>query len=227
MRIITDFDGPIMDISERYYYVYKLCLHSVKYPQQEVLELSKEKFWSLKRNKVKESDIGLMSGLEPKQVQQFVKMRHETVHTIPYLKYDQVVPGAIATLTDMQAQNIDLVVMTMRLAQELEFALNHYHLGQFFPENQRYCLANDYQKISDIHDKPLLMAKALQELSPIEETWMIGDKEADIVAAQNHNIKVIGVLSGIRDRPPLEQYNPDYIVNNLTEAFKIIQTSSI
>jgi len=26
LRLITDFDGPIMDVSERYYQVYQYCL---------------------------------------------------------------------------------------------------------------------------------------------------------------------------------------------------------
>ena len=34
MRIITDFDGPIMDLSDRYYHVYQLCLAQVKLKRQ-------------------------------------------------------------------------------------------------------------------------------------------------------------------------------------------------
>lgn len=54
---------------------------------------------------------------------------------------------------------------------------------------------------------------------------MVGDTEADIVAAQTHNVKVIGVLSGIRDRQRLEHYQPNLIVNNLQEAVEAISTS--
>ncbi|MBW4488696.1 MAG: HAD hydrolase-like protein [Trichocoleus desertorum ATA4-8-CV12] len=66
------------------------------------------------------------------------------------------------------------------------------------------------------------MAQALQELPPAIETWMVGDTEADIVAAQTYGVKVMAVLSGIRDRAQLERYQPNLIVNNLSEAVEVI-----
>jgi phosphoglycolate phosphatase-like HAD superfamily hydrolase len=224
MRIITDFDGPIMDISDRYYHVYKICLETVKYHQQSVFQLPKEKFWELKRAKIKEKDIGIISGLDEQQALKFAQKRQEIVHNLSYLIYDKTVPGAIATLENWQKKGIDLVVMTMRLSKELKFALKQENLTHFFPENKRYCLANDYIKIADIQDKPILMGKALQQLEPVEETWVIGDTEADIIAAKTHKIKVIAILSGIRDRTQLEKYEPDHIVQDLTEAAELIQS---
>jgi phosphoglycolate phosphatase-like HAD superfamily hydrolase len=73
-----------------------------------------------------------------------------------------------------------------------------------------------------VRDKTLLMAKAAKELPAAADTWMVGDTEADIAAAKSQNIKVIGVLSGIRSRSRLESYEPDYIVNNLGEAVDVI-----
>ena len=66
------------------------------------------------------------------------------------------------------------------------------------------------------------MTKALGELTPATEVWMIGDTEADIVAAKRNKVKVIGVLSGIRDRIQLEHYQPDFIVNNFSEAVELV-----
>ena len=40
------------------------------------------------------------------------------------------------------------------------------------------------------------MGKALRELPAACELWMLGDTEADIVAATTHQVKVIAVLSG-------------------------------
>ena len=52
-RLITDFDGPIIDVSERYYRVYKFCLDSTRSPEQQVLQLDKSAFWQLKRSRVR------------------------------------------------------------------------------------------------------------------------------------------------------------------------------
>jgi phosphoglycolate phosphatase-like HAD superfamily hydrolase len=112
--------------------------------------------------------------------------------------------------------------MTLRRTCELMPALDRYNLARFFPPHFRYCLPDEYKKHGDIIAKTQLMAKALTELKPDPDTWTIGDTEADIIAAQTHNIRVIGVLSGIRDRDRLEQYQSDKIVDNLAAAVEFI-----
>ena len=222
LRLITDFDGPIMDVSERYYRVYQLCLEKTRYPQQTITELSKAEFWQLKRSHTPELQIALQSGLDAQQGQEFSQIRKQIVHTLPYFQYDVLVPTALETLTKVQAAGVDLAVMTMRRVRELDYAFNQYNLSQFFPENRRYCLSNDYVKTRDVEDKPLLMARALAELPPAADTWMVGDTEADIAAAKKHDIKIIAVESGIRDRSQLAFYQPDMIVTDLKTAVDFI-----
>jgi phosphoglycolate phosphatase-like HAD superfamily hydrolase len=222
LRLITDFDGPIIDVSERYYRVYQFCIKKIQRPDQAVRQLAKAEFWQLKRSRVPEKQIALKSGLEEAQAQEFVQLRRQTVHTEPYFEYDSLVPGAVDALLKIQQAGIDLAVMTMRRAWELDYAFKKYDLGRFFPENRCYCLSNDYVKTRDIEDKPLLMARALEELPPSSDTWMVGDTEADIAAAKKHDIKVMAVESGIRDRTQLELYYPDLIVKDLSLAVDLI-----
>jgi phosphoglycolate phosphatase-like HAD superfamily hydrolase len=222
LRLITDFDGPIMDVSERYYHVYQLCLERSKAPDQAVTLLSKPDFWRCKRAKVPEREIGQRSGLTPEQARHFAHLRRELVHQVPYLIHDRLIPRAVESLETLQAYGIDLAILTMRRERELSIPLERYNLSRFFPPSQRYCIGNTYSKTGDVNDKPLLMAQALAELPPAEKTWMIGDTEADIVAAQTHNIPVIGVLSGIRDRERLASYYPDRIAADLADALEII-----
>ncbi|MBE9117060.1 HAD family hydrolase [Lusitaniella coriacea LEGE 07157] len=226
LRIFTDFDGPIMDVSERYYRVYQFCLEQIKRPDQPISVLSKEEFWKLKRSRVPERQIGILSGLDEAQAPEFSQLRRDTVHTLPYLVHDKPVPGAIATLEKLHRANVDLAIMTMRRTRELEIPFKDHNLQRFFKTDRCYCLPNDYIKTGDVKDKPLLMERALKELSPATENWAIGDTEADIVAAKTNNVHAIGVLSGIRDRAQLEQYNPDFIVANLTDAIALIEEQS-
>ncbi len=227
LRLITDFDGPIVDVSQRYYRVYQLCLEKTQRPGQTVQELSKAEFWQLKRSRVPEKQIALNSGLDEVQAQEFTQLRRQTVHTQPYFEYDTLIPGAVEALLKIQQSGIDLAVMTMRRVRELDYALKKFDLGQFFPENRCYCLSNDYVKTRDIEDKPLLMTRALEELPPVADTWMVGDTEADIAAAKKHGIQVMAVESGIRDRTQLEIYHPDFIVENLSSAVNHILESRI
>lgn len=218
IRLITDFDGPVCDVSERYYQVYLLCLEKNRLQDRQLKVLSKDEFWQLKRSRTPETQIGIISGLESTQAENFARLRKTTVHTQPYFQYDTLAPGAVEALHRVQQAGIDLAVMTMRRERELEYALNKFNLHQFFPKNRCYCLSNNYVKTRDIEDKPLLMERALKELSPVDNTWMVGDTEADITAAKKHGIKSIAVECGIRDRAQLKAYNPDIFVKNLTEA---------
>ncbi|MDB9312389.1 HAD family hydrolase [Spirulina sp. CS-785/01] len=227
LRLITDFDGPIMDVSERYYRVYLFCLNRVKRPDQEIRVLSKSEFWQLKRSRMLEKDIGRLCGFEEQQAQEFSRLRRQYVHSLPNLVHDHPVEGAREALERIEQTNLDLVVLTMRRCRELEIPLKRHNLEKFFPPSQRYCIADDYQITRDIQDKPKLMAKALAELPPAAEVWMVGDTEADIVAAKNYGIKVISVLSGIRDHARLAPYRPHYIVNTLQEAVEVILEQSL
>jgi phosphoglycolate phosphatase-like HAD superfamily hydrolase len=66
------------------------------------------------------------------------------------------------------------------------------------------------------------MAKAIKELPPATQIWMVGDTEADITAAKKHGVKMIGVETGIRDRTQLEIYQPDFILEDLKAAVNFI-----
>ncbi|MBW4488400.1 MAG: hypothetical protein KME12_11485 [Trichocoleus desertorum ATA4-8-CV12] len=146
LRLITDFDGPIMDVSDRYYLVYQYCLNQTKRPGQAVQLLSKSEFWRLKRSRVPEQQIGLRSGLDEVQAVEFARLRRTTVHTLPYLAYDSLIPGSVAALERIQQAGADIAVMTMRRTWELKYVFERYDLERFFPANRCYCLGDDYIK---------------------------------------------------------------------------------
>ncbi len=222
IRLITDFDGPIIDVSERYYRVYHFCLAQSRRDDQPLQPLSKAEFWKLKRSRTPEKQIGALSGLEPDQAQAFAKLRYQTVHTRPYFDYDSLAPGAVTALEKVQQAGIDLAVMTMRRTKELDYAFKHHDLGRFFPEDRCYCLKDDYVKSRDTEDKPILMKRAIDELPTTKHVWIVGDTEADIISAKLHGVKAIGVLCGIRDRAQLERHDPDFIATDLSEAVEVV-----
>ncbi|NMG59531.1 HAD family hydrolase [Geitlerinema sp. P-1104] len=220
--LIADFDGPIADVSERYYRVYHECLDRMQDEDTPIQRLSKSEFWGLKRARVPEQEIGKRSGLNPEQARKFAKLRRQLVHSQPYLKYDQLIPGAIAALDRAQEAGIELTLMTMRRERELAEALSRFDVGRFFPDERRYCMGDDDVKTADTRDKPRLMARAMTELPQYERLWMVGDTEADAIAANSQGIQFIGVLSGIRDRPSLQAHHPYKIVNTLSDAVDVL-----
>jgi len=221
-RIFTDFDGPIMDVSERYYQVYQDCLQQVQETGQALTLLSKADFWRLKRAQIPERQIGQFSGLHDDQARYFARLRRDIVHNGPYLVYDQVLPGVIAALEQLQTLGSELVVITMRRSATLNQALTEHNLERFFAPEHRYCIPDVYSKASDMVEKPRLMGQALADLPTAQLTWMVGDTEADMAAAHAYDIPIIAVLSGIRDRDRLTACNPTWVADDLSEAAKVI-----
>jgi phosphoglycolate phosphatase-like HAD superfamily hydrolase len=222
-RIFTDFDGPIMDVSERYYQVYLYCLAKIKQPEQVVKTLSKDEFWELKRSQVPEKEIAKLSGFDDEQKAiAFAHLRRATVHTHPYFVHDRLIESAIPALEQAQKSGVDLAVMTMRRRRELEPVLEQYNLRRFFACDRIFCLDDDYVKTVDTQDKPKLMQQAQATLPPVVQQWMIGDTEADILAAKSFNIPAIAVLSGIRNQTQLQKYQPHQILPNLDTAIATI-----
>ncbi|PSP19625.1 MAG: haloacid dehalogenase [Cyanobacteria bacterium QS_8_64_29] len=226
IRLITDFDGPLVDVSDRYYRVYRFCLEQAREAGQPVRALSKERFWQLKRARVPERRIGRMSGLDEAQAQIFAHLRRVNIHTLPYLIHDCLQPDAIPVLERAQRAGMALSVLTMRRHQELAFALDRFGLERFFPPQQCYCLGNAAVKTGDVRDKSLLMARALAELPPASEVWMVGDTEADILAARANGVRSIGVLCGIRNREQLQRYRPDCLADSLGDAIETVATAT-
>lgn len=222
-RLFTDFDGPIMDVSERYYQVYLYCLAKIKHPQQNIITLTKAEFWRLKRSQVSEIEIAQQSGLGyVNQAQDFAHLRRESINAKHFFAYDQIYPQAIIALEAAQAAGLELAVVTMRRQSELFPVLAKFDLSRFFPQDHVFCLQNDYIKTKDIFDKPKLMSYALCQLPPVAHQWMVGDTEADILSGSQLQIPTIAVLSGIRNRVELEKYHPQAIAQDLQEAVAII-----
>ncbi|MCS6782919.1 MAG: HAD family hydrolase [Gloeomargarita sp. SKYBB_i_bin120] len=222
LTLLTDFDGPIVDVSERYYQVYQVCLQKMQqqFPEATLTYLDKATFWGLKRAKVSETDIGIRSGLTPEQARQFSQCRQETVHTFPYFELDRLQPGVREVLASLEPQGIDVYVITMRRVRELTFALRQFALESLLPFSRCYCVADDFVKTADHLDKPLVLARALAAIAPSGPVGMVGDTEADIIAAQTHGIPVVAVTCGIRDAATLQRYQPDSIQPDLVSAVR-------
>lgn len=225
-RLISDFSGPLMDISERHYRLYIDCLSEVNNTNETqnktIKYMPKEIFWRLKRMHISQEEIGIKSGLNSEQSIIFASLYKAKTNLFEYMSYDQPAKGAIMSLETARNYNIDLVLLTMRRVTELEFAFSRTEFGKFFQNDHVYCLNDDYEKTSDIEDKPLLLNRALHRLPCISDTWLVGDTEADIIAAKTYKLKAVCVLSGSRDYDRLKQHDPDLIVENISEVIDLM-----
>jgi phosphoglycolate phosphatase len=213
--IFCDFDGPIVDVSDRYYDTYRHALSQTQSFYQNhgqalyITPLSKEQFWQFKKDRVSDIEIAMRSGLEEEEITFFLDFVRNIVNHPLLLKKDKLQAGVNWALALLHSQGAKLVLVTLRCQDQVEEILNNYGLKRLFSGiyGSQDCNVA-YQNNSDV--KTQLLKNAIADFGK-ENAYMIGDTEADILAAQNRNIPVIGLTCGIRSQGYLQQFKPDQI----------------
>jgi phosphoglycolate phosphatase len=227
ITVFCDFDGPIVDVSDRYYSTYHLALtdtaefyrelstHLVN--QNQLTVLTKAQFWQMKQDRVADREIALQSGLNGEKIDFFLQRVMEIVNSADLLCQDKIQPGVTWALGLLRAQGCKLILVTLRDQDEAIRILEQYGLLQLFSgiygtDNKQAA----YQNYSQL--KTQLLAKAMHEHQVTQansESWMIGDTEADLLAGIAMEIPTIALTCGIRSKRQLSQFKPTLIKDDL------------
>ena len=235
MTVFCDFDGPIVDVSERYYSTYRQALAETKQAYQAkdielpVTELNQASFWCMKQNRVPDEEIAMRSGLQGSEIQAFLTRVQEIVNQPDLLHKDRLQPGVEWALGLLHSQGFRLVLVTLRRQTQAQQILQNYGLLRLF--TSIWGTQDDhsaYQNYTEIKQQ-LLSAAIAKENIPTDTAWMIGDTEADILAGQACAITTIALTCGLRSRTYLTKYNPHNIMSDLLSAtnFLIAQKQRI
>jgi phosphoglycolate phosphatase len=224
LTIFCDLDGPIIDVSERYYQTYLQAWQTTCCAQSR-LPLSKDHFWQLKQERTADTEIARRSGIPESLIPKFLNTVAALVNQPQNLSQDQLQPGVQWALALLQDAGVRLVLVTLRPQAEAEQLLHQYHLYDYFDQvwgstdsdaayrnnTAQKCsllaLAAQHEQIQ-AHPNPNLLANA----------WMIGDTEADVVAGQALNVSTLALTCGIRSHRYLAQLNPTRITRDLVLA---------
>lgn len=227
LTVFCDFDGPIVDVSKRYYTTYQLGLAETQalYQSQGVTlpiqPLSKQQFWYMKQNRVPDVEIAMRSGLQEAQIDFFLGRVVEIVNQPNLLQQDKIQPGVSWALALLHSQGVRLVLVTLRCQLQAAQILRNYGLTRLFSgiygTSDRHAA---YQNQATL--KQQLLEKAIAEQSPFPgrpiSAWMVGDTEADLLAGQANSIPTIALTCGIRSHFYLQQFQPTRIHSDLLSA---------
>jgi phosphoglycolate phosphatase len=235
MTVFCDFDGPVVDVSDRYYSTYRLALTDTAQfyrefstgqltdldIQQQLTMLTKEQFWQMKQNRVPDLEIACQSGLESGEIDFFLRRVVEIVNSSDLLQQDKLQPGVQWALNLLTAQGFKLILVTLRDRDEAIGILEQYGLDRLF--TGIYGTANSqaaYQNYAELKTQLLDLAMREHLVSRVRahDSWMIGDTEADILAGQTMGIPTIGLTCGIRSDLQLRQLHPTSIKPDLLSA---------
>ncbi|HIK45599.1 MAG TPA: HAD family hydrolase, partial [Leptolyngbyaceae cyanobacterium M65_K2018_010] len=200
--IFCDFDGPIVDVSERYYATYRqgLELLQAKDPDAESGEksrpLSKAQFWTFKQNRIPDRQIAHWSGLEAGQIDDFLDLVGHLVNHPSLLDHDRLQPQAYAGLDMLHQCGVRVVLVTLRPPAQVRQFLAQHDLDWAISDLYGMPTAQAaYQNQANHKIERLRTAIAAQREQgySLSQAWMIGDTEADIMAGQALGLDTVAV----------------------------------
>jgi phosphoglycolate phosphatase len=228
ITVFCDFDGPIVDVSDRYYSTYHQALTDtaqfyralssqrstdLDFPLKLTI-LSKAQFWHMKQNRVPDLEIAHQSGLGAEEIDFFLQRVVEIVNSADLLPLDKLQPGVDWALNLLRSQGNKLILVTLRDRDEAIEFLEQHGLRQLFAGI--YGTTNSqaaYQNYAQVKTQPMREHQVTQ--MDADWSWMIGDTEADILAGRAMEIPTIGLTCGIRSERQLSQLQPTLIKTDL------------
>lgn len=230
--IFCDFDGPIVDVSERYYATYRQGLAHIDAAAQAdgmditVRYLSKSQFWTFKQNRIPDRQIALWSGLEGEYIDRFLAEVNRIVNQPCLLRHDRLQPHAREGLEILRQCGIRVVLVTLRSPEQVIAFLQQHRLTWAIADLFGMSTAEAaYSNRANHKIERLRAAIAAQQNQAhnLHHAWMIGDTEADIMAGQALGLDTVAVTCGIRSSSYLQTFQPTYMVTNLWETSQKLQ----
>ncbi len=109
-----------------------------------------------------------------------------------------------------------LAGVSNRLGYSLVYSLKVTKVARFFD----VVVSADDVKNPKPHKEHVLTALGKLGVEPIN-AYMVGDTGDDILAGKNAGVKTVGVTYGFLGKD-IAQYNPDFIIDDIEELFKIL-----
>lgn len=230
--LFCDFDGPIADVSDRYYNTYRLALEATQaaYADQQDIDLpirrlTKAQFWHMKQNRVPDTTIADWSGLSGREVNDFLARVEDLVNQPTLLHQDQVQPGARTALLALHDRDIRVVIVTLRQASQVLEFLHQHDLATTI--SQIYGVQDTTAAYPNrVEHKVAQLKEAIGDQRRLgirtTDSWMIGDTEADIRAGQAVGLPTVALTCGIRSAAYLKGFYPNRMYRDLYAATEFL-----
>jgi HAD superfamily hydrolase (TIGR01509 family) len=134
------------------------------------------------------------------------------------LKTTVLFPGVRETLTLLRERGHHLAVASTKKGQGILRATEHFGITSLFDLLQ----GSESLPFKPAPDVVLAILRS-QDWSP-NETLMVGDTDADILAGRSAGVATCGVTYGALSREALVAFQPDYILDTITGLPSIAET---
>ena len=238
--VFCDFDGPIVDVSERYYQTYHKGLLAIEQLALEPLAvssrpfiarpLSKAQFWRMKQDRVADMEIVARSCLPANLFEPFMQQVERLVNHPSLLRWDRVQPNARAALSHFKQSNLRLVLVTLRHPRQVDEFLQAQGLAHWVDEvygaaDVKAAYANRVEQKCELLSAAIAQQQAQGHRT--EDSWMVGDTEADVLAGQTMGLATAALSCGVRSHHYLQRLSPTKVHSCLLGAAREIVASAV
>lgn len=207
--IFFDLDGPILDVSRRYYEVYRSILEEADKPA-----IPYGKYWEEKRACIPNKNIVLYTA-DLDFYDTFENRWFDRIENDNYLKLDSVWPWVTDVLSDLYQKHQLYIVTGRSNPGNLNKQLDRLDLMRWFHA---------------IICRPARQNAAKEKINAIQEHFsnlpakavIIGDTEADIECGKELGFITVGVQCGIRNNEQLKATGCDHIIEDIQSIPKIL-----
>lgn len=197
-------DGPILDVSERYFRVHQDILISLG----SRCLADRALYWNMRRGREPVSVILRKYSEGGVDERAFADEWLRRIERPEYLCLDTATPGVERTLERLR-ETFDLVLVTLRQSRDgVIHQLRQLDLIHLFSS---VLTAPPSRSQSWKTKRDLIASSGLLSIP----AWIVGDSEVDILAGKALGMRTVGVLSGIRNETVLREIAPDFIVKDL------------
>lgn len=207
-NIFIDLDGTLINISNRHFRVYGECVR-----QYEGVVLPKQEYWSMKRSGASWAEILERSKVKLIYEKEFLDRFIGLIEQPTMLRIDNLFNDSHKVLKVLFKTNKLYLLSLRRNRNNLLDQIDSLGIGRYF---ERIFSGHSDTK----EGSQLKKAEIIREEGLSGHALIIGDAEADIVAAKNLKVPCVAVSTGIRSRDFLARMKPDSVVDSLTEALK-------
>lgn len=203
-----DLDGPILDVSERYYQLYlDLLAELTGNAAGQIAPLPKGEYWHLKRANISEAEILRASGITDHDLAcRYSELRLARLELSEYLGLDKPWPG-IAEGLRAAGRKFVVIAATLRSSRwRLLAQLDALSLADVFAAVVSAPLRGE--------ERGKTKAALVGDLCANRQGWFVGDTETDIIAGKELGWQTAAVSFGIRDETTLAAAQPDLMLSS-------------
>lgn len=205
--LLFDLDGTLINTNELIIESFLHTLHSYypnEYKREDVLPFIGPTLYDT------------FNSINPEKTEEMVKVyrkfNHEQ-HDVLVTEYETV----FETVQALKEHGFKLGIVTTKIRDTVNMGLKLTKLDQFFD----VVVTLDDVENAKPHPEPVLKALAQLDSKP-EEAIMVGDNHHDVEAGKNAGTKTAGVAWSIKGREYISSYNPDYLLEKMSDLLPIV-----